>query len=425
MSESKNTVSNPSRREFLEGAISAASAGVFTPGLLAGLGTCTELDPALPADGERPGRILVVVELSGGNDGLNTLVPYEDDAYYKARRRIAIKKAQVIKLDERIGLHPSLRGLKELWDRGELALVEGVGYPEPNRSHFHAMDIWQTADPEISVVRSGWLGRAMEHLYTGAAAPGLALVGRMPVAMLAQRVRAPSIGSLAQFAVRLDPRSLQDGKLERRLLRQNLTESRGDGSATERVRRAFLASVDESRRLRTMARAYRASAPYPRGLGDRLKLVAQLVEGGHPAKVYYTRTGGYDTHGGQLGTQARLHAAFGSSVAAFFADLRAKKLDRHVTVMAYSEFGRRVHENASQGTDHGTAGPVVLAGPSVRGGFHGKAPSLSDLDRGDLKFTTDFRRIYAALLRDWLRVSPGQVLGGDFAPLDLLRGRFA
>jgi uncharacterized protein (DUF1501 family) len=406
-----------SRRDFVSRICQGAAAGAFVPGMLP-----LYRDDA--AEAAARDTVLVVCELNGGNDSLNTLVPYGDDHYYKVRRRIGIKPKDVWKLDEQFGLHPGLEPLRPLWDKGAFALIQGVGYPKPNRSHFHSMDIWQAADPAHSIARDGWLGKACEQLpVAGGIAPALSITGGLPLALRSEKRPLPSLASLGEFQVSTDTRTSYDARLERRLLKQNAAEMRGEGSPMEFARRAFDAAMHESEKIQAMAKAYRPASSYPRGLGDRLRLIAQLMDAGHPGRIFYCGMGGFDTHGNQAYSHARLMDHFASSMAAFFEDLEAHGQAMRVVVLAYSEFGRRVQENGSNGTDHGAGGLAMLLGASAVGGIHGKTPSLTDLDRGDLKFTTDFRRVYDELLSKWLRIDPAPVLGRRFERVGALRGR--
>jgi len=387
-----------SRREFLEQMSGAFAAGVCFPGL-------SWRSAFGGADDGRDDRVLVVVELAGGNDGLNTVVPFTEDGYYRARPQLGIKDSKVVKLDDKLGLHPELTPLKALWDAGQLAVVNGVGYPRPNRSHFESMDIWHTGDPEQGARRAGWLGRYLEarSQQEGVDPRGMNVGGDLPLAMRAESMPVPSLQGLDSLVLRTDPRSGQDAALEVETIRKlSGLERPGEAETLQFLRRALAGACAEAERLKQAAQTYQAAVSYEGGLGQKLALIARMIDGGFPARVFYTSTGGYDTHAGQEGSHNQLHRSFARALSDFWKDLGAHKhLDR-VAVMAFSEFGRRVEENGSRGTDHGTAGPVFVAGGSVRGGLIGQHPSLKDLDQGDLKFTTDFRSIQRTLLENWL-----------------------
>ena len=386
------------RRSFL-----ARSAGVLcglnAPGLLA---------RAAAAGGAGGGEtVLVVVQLSGGNDGLNAVVPFADPAYRAARPTLAVPPADVLRVDAEAGFHPKLRGFADLLETGSLGVVRGVGYPNPDRSHFVSTDVWHRAAPPSSPgagagrarERTGWLGRALPLL--GGPGAGLHVGGgEAPGALLGGGGPAPSVRDAASYRLRGVVPQAPPGAAG--LLGQIEAAAAGAKASSERVRRAT-------------ERPAAAAADYPdTGLAGRLKLVADLVDAGLPERVFYTDLPGFDTHAVQPATQPALLEELGGAVAAFFADLAARGHDRRVVLMAYSEFGRRVAENGSAGTDHGAAGPLFLAGPRVKSGLLGPAPSLTDLDAGDLKWHTDFRTVYAALLRDWLRVDADAVLGDRF-----------
>ena len=384
------------RRSFL-----ARSAGVLcglnAPGLLG--------RAAAAGDGNSGETVLVVVQLSGGNDGLNCVVPFSDPAYRKVRPMLAVRPADVLKVDSETGFHPSLRGFADLLENAELAVVRGVGYPNPDRSHFVSTDVWHRA-----ALPDGGDGRVRgPHRVAGAGPDGTGRArggparGRReaPGALLSAAGPAPSVRDAAAYRLR-GGAAVPGTSPGAGLLAQVETAAASAAASSERVARAFDADG-------------RAAADYPAtGLADRLKLVARLIDAGLPERVYYTELAGFDTHAVQPATHPALLAELGGAVAAFFADLSARGQARRVALLAFSEFGRRVAENGSGGTDHGAAGPLFLAGPRVRAGLIGAAPSLTDLDGGDLRWHTDFRTVYAAALRDWLRVDADAVLGGRF-----------
>ena len=387
-----------SRREFLEQMSGAFAAGVCFPGL-------SRRSVFAGADDGQGDRVLVVIELSGGNDGLNTVVPFREDAYYRARPQLGIKDGKLVKLDDKLGLHPELSPLKTLWDAGQLAVVNGVGYPHPNRSHFESMDIWHTGDPGQGARRAGWLGRYLEarSVAEGVDPRGMNVGGDLPLAMRAEHLAVPSLSGLDSLVLRTDPRSGQDAALEVETMRTLAgLERPGEAETLAFLRRTLAGACAEADRLKQAAQTYQAAVSYEGGLGQKLALIARMIDGAFPARVFYTATGGYDTHAGQEVSHNQLHRSLARALADFWKDLTAHKHHERVAVMVFSEFGRRVEENGSRGTDHGTAGPVLVAGGKVRGGLHGAYPSLTDLDAGDLKFTTDFRAIQRSLLEHWL-----------------------
>jgi uncharacterized protein (DUF1501 family) len=394
-----------SRRDFLKTS-SLVSLAPTVPAFLA---------RAARAAAPRPDdRVLVVVQLDGGNDGINTVVPFKDDGYAKHRQALRLPKDRLIRLNDDLGLHPSLGGFGKLFDAGRLAIVQGVGYPNPNRSHFRSMAIWHTArlDQE-GHAGPGWLGRALDSTARPAGGrPASLFVGTesAPAALRGRRVGASALSRLEDFLLTLDdPRPAFAAPGE------------GDDVAAF-VRRSVLDAYATAGRMSEVARAGGGGLRNPpTALAERLGLIARLLEAGSGARIFYTLQAGYDTHGGQLPIHASLLAELSGALEAFFAELAAARLADRVAVLAFSEFGRRVEENASVGTDHGTAGPVFLAGPGAKGGLVGKTPSLLDLEEGDLKMGVDFRRVYAAVLEDWLRLPARAALGGAFEKLPLFR----
>jgi uncharacterized protein (DUF1501 family) len=357
------------------------------------------------AAASRDGRVLVIVQLDGGNDALNTIVPHADPDYTKLRPRLKIEKRSLVKASDSLGLHPSLKPLDKLLQAGQLAVIPGVGYPNPNRSHFESMAIWQTArlDPEARA-DYGWVGRALDP----SAGTAYAIGGGVPAALRGRR----------STAVTLE-------RLEDVMMTEPVRTSGGGGTPVSDDLHAFVRrqSVDARTTAERLAKLAGDTGPsYPTtGLAERLKLAARLLKANLGASVVYTRQGSYDTHASQQFTHANLLSEFAGAVAAFFGDLQEAKLAERVALLAFSEFGRTIHENDSGGTDHGTAGAVFLAGPGVRGGLHGSMPTLTDLEGGEPKMTTDFRRIYAGALTDWLGQSAADVLGEKFEPLPVFR----
>ncbi len=405
-----------SRRRFLQSTLGTSTL-LSTAGAVPSLFTRTALAAA-----KQPGeRILVVVQLSGGNDGLNTVVPYADELYEQNRIALRIDKNTVLKLDDAVGLHPNLKGFAKLAEQGTFSVVQGVGYPNPDRSHFSSMDIWHTAERTPERRRDGWLGRYVDLNVgggDGASAAALHLgAGPLPLALTSRASAIPSIESLDGFRLR-DERALQLAQLE------GLASARRDASSDMLafLQRTTLGAYASSQRVRSALEAESSAAEYPgHRLAGKLKNVARLIDSGLETRIYYVSLDGFDTHANQRQTHANLMTELSESVTAFINDLATRgHLDR-TTVLMFSEFGRRVKENASLGTDHGAAAPLFLAGGRLRTpGVVGKHPSLADLDReGDLKFHTDFRSVYAAILSDRLGASAREVLGAEHSALPL------
>jgi uncharacterized protein (DUF1501 family) len=361
-------------------------------------------------------RILVVIQLSGGNDGVNTVVPYADEGYARHRDKLRLPTEQLIKVNDQVGLHPALRPAADLLEDGRLAIVQGVGYPNPNRSHDVSMAIWQTARLDRDEHKTfGWLGRAMDQRDVPAdGAPHAVLLGddSPPVALRGRRSTSVALANL------------HDLKLASRPAVPDHRPSAAPGQDQDLAafaRRAALDAYaaadlidDVTRNVANDHSAYPASQ-----LAERLKSVAQLIKANFGTPVYYAIQPGYDTHAVQLPMHAQLLQELGGALKAFLDDLRAARLDDRVLVLCFSEFGRRVPEDASLGTDHGTAGPVFLAGPRVTAGMVGPTPSLIDLEDGDLKVAIDFRQVYATLLDRWLGIASPRVLNSSFDPLPI------
>jgi uncharacterized protein (DUF1501 family) len=373
------------------------------------------------------GRILVVVQLDGGNDGLNTVVPYRDDEYRKRRPTIQIPAADVRKIDDRVALHPALDSFSRLLEQQRLAIVQSVGYPNPNRSHFDSMATWQTALLNPDKAAPGWLARAIDQKpATQGDAAALHVHDAMPLpqALSGGQQVIPSLDRLEQFRRRLgvpgDAAPDHQAVALDELARQN---SGAPGSLLQFVERCSLITYASSARLeRIQPTQTAAGSTYPDfySLARRLRLIAQLIKAGLQTPIYYTHLDGFDTHSSQLQQHAGLLRHLGASLAAFLAELEKSGESDRVLVLVFSEFGRRLSENGSAGTDHGTAAPVFLLGQPVKPGLHGPYPDLTHLDDGDPRHAIDFRRIYATILDRWLGVPHQQILGAPFEPLAAL-----
>jgi uncharacterized protein (DUF1501 family) len=398
---------NTNRREFLGIAgLSFVSLTGFAPRLFAQV--AEESAAAAQSD-----HVLVVVELSGGNDGLNTVIPFENDLYYKNRRTLGIPKANIHKLAEGLGLHPAMESLAELYKEGRVAIVQGAGYPEPDRSHFRSMEIWQTASTEKLAPSVGWLGRFVDNLPQkpdDAALPGLAFTGSLPQACQAEKTVFPVVGELDAFAGAEQPE--QTAIALRRKLTTTSGKSKGSVQFLRRQSAVVYRTVDK---LKGAAEKYKSTIEYPgSALGGQLKHAAQILAGDLGVRVMYVSQDGYDTHSGQAEAHTGLLGDLSTSLAAFDKDLRALGLADKVAVVVFSEFGRRVDENASAGTDHGAASCLFVAGAKIKGGLYGEYPRLDKLGEGDLLFNTDFRSVYATLLEKWLGCPAAKVLGNEF-----------
>ena len=404
-----------SRRDFLRSSTLVALAPTI-PSFLA--------QTAQAVEAGRDGRILVVIELNGGNDGINTVVPFADEGYAKYRSVLRLPADRLLKIDKGIGLHPAMGAAAKLLEGGRMAIVQGVGYPNPNRSHFKSLAIWHTANvnlpredaPDAETGASfGWIGQALDEgrkQADGSPAAQFVGSGAVPQALRGRRSVSAALSRLENSVVTL-PGIARAAPAE---------EPQQSLDLAAFVRRSTLDAYATSQRMADVLRAVDSGARYPTiGLARGLRLIARLIKAGGGTRVYYTAQPGYDTHGQQADEHARLLGDLSGSLLAFLDDLKAAGLADRVLVLCFSEFGRRVAENASQGTDHGTAGPVFLGGSAVRAGLVGETPKLLDLQDGDLKMSIDFRQVYATVLEDWLGLPSKPALGADFPKMDLLR----
>jgi uncharacterized protein (DUF1501 family) len=412
----------PTRRDFLRrfGSSPLLACGTSVPAFLARSASAVGSGPA--------GRVLVVVQLTGGNDGLNTVVPYRDDNYQKHRLKIRVPTSGLHKIDDSIGLHPALGRFAKALEAGVLAIVQGVGYPNPSRSHFQSLAVWHTARRDQTGDASGWLNRclAAQRADLGGDAPALHVnITEPPQALAGRDLTVPSLVGSDQVRRRLGLNSGPAAAEQRAALdRVSFAPVAGEDPYLQFIRRSNLITYTSSDRLEEVLRKTTTAAGYPEyGLARRLALIAQLIKAGLSTSIYYTELDGFDTHVNQVGSHPALLREMGDSLSAFLGDLKRVGEAHRVLVLVFSEFGRRLAENASGGTDHGTAAPVYLLGPAVWAGLHGASPDLDDLVDGDPKFTLDFRRIYATVLDQWLACPSDKVLGNQFAHLPLLQGR--
>jgi uncharacterized protein (DUF1501 family) len=440
------------RREFLRTTILGGALAGTVPAFLARTFDTLHAAGADAATQTATGKdspILVVVQLAGGNDGLNTVVPLANDDYLRARPVLHIAAGNTLRLSDDFGLHPAMTGYKALFDAGHLAVVHGTGYPNPNRSHFRSTEIWQTASDATQIEKRGWLGRYFDHACAGAAPTvGISLGFQLPQAFAGQHLKGVSLVSPERFRVLDTERgrpadNVNGDEFYRQLVEADgaapaamgTIENSGDsigavagklevqGSLLDYIERVALAAEVSSEQIRLVSARGQNEATYPASaLANGLKLVARLIVGGMTTRVYYVSQGGYDTHTGQAGTQQRLLGELAGAVSAFATDLKAQGNFDRVLLMTFSEFGRRLAENASGGTDHGAAAPLFLVGGRVKAGLLGRFPSLAagDLFNGDPRFTVDFRSVYAAVLEEWLKTPSAPILGQQFDPMTII-----
>ena len=402
-----------SRRSFLRRGIYGIGAPLALPPIL---GRTARALAAGDKDRERhPKRVLVVVELTGGNDGLNTIIPFRDEEYYRARPSLAIRRDDAIHLSDEAGLHPSLVGFERLYKDGLMAVVEGCGYPNPSLSHFASMGFWHTAVPNGGEPL-GWVGR-----FADAYAPAGT---RNAIVNIASAQSLATRGRLHSPLVFDDPSQLRrlgsDAEKEALGAFDLMTES--ENTSLDFLRSTAGNAVASGALVRDAWQSYSTPVDYGigGGLAADLRKVAALVAAGLPTRVYYVayRGNSFDTHVHQADLHSRLLMYTADAVRGFIEDVNRIGRGNDVAVMIFTEFGRRIEENASKGTDHGTAGPMFMVGSGVRGGFYGATPSLTDTDDGNLRMTTDFRRVYATLISEWMgHADTKTILKGDFEPL--------
>jgi len=432
------------RREFLRHSILGGALSWTIPAFLANTFAALHAEAADSAVQTATGKdspILVILQMAGGNDGLNTVVPYTNDYYYQARPKIGLKPDELLKLNDEIALPKALASFKSLYDAGNLSIIQGVGYPNPNRSHFRSTEIWQTASDEDKVESYGWIGRYFDNACGGAdPTVGISVGPQTPQAFNAKTPTGIALENPQNFrfnaGYRKDGSAGPDEKLFREMngLPDDPDNSgatigaipgavKHSGSTLDFLERTALDAEVSSDKILAITRRVKPSGAFPKSqLGNGLKLVSQLIAGGLPTRVFYVSQGGYDTHTNQVGQHQRLLQDLGDSVKAFVDELRQQgNLDR-ITLMTFSEFGRRLAENASGGTDHGAAAPVFVVGPKTKAGIHGSHPSLrpADLLNGDAQFAIDFRSIYAGVLEEWLKTPSAPILGRAFPLLPLV-----
>lgn len=412
------------RRAMIKDGLLAVSAGMIMPSVFS---RAVRAASNAASEGSHwaqaaQGKTLIVVQMAGGNDGLNTIIPYTDGAYYQARPTLGIHQADAIVLNDRLAMHSALKSLQPLWQQNKLAIVEGVGYPNPNLSHFAAMDIWQTLDLSGQGA-TGWLGKYVAGMVDKDGHPfqSLAVGTALPTALNAINADVPVVADPKTYRLQPDAALRQAGEVSladarvQTLLKLYSTYPNSAPYAALLDATAQTA-VQGSKTLDTVTSQYTSSVTYPTSnFAKGLQVLAEVIVQGLGLRVGYVTLGGFDTHGEQSDTHTKLLTDLADGLAAFYADLTAHNAADNVVVMTWSEFGRRVEENASQGTDHGTAAPLFVLGNSVQGGVYGEPPDVSKLDNyGNLIYTTDFRSVYATVLDRWLGAPSAAVLGGSF-----------
>ncbi|MEZ5276027.1 MAG: DUF1501 domain-containing protein [Opitutaceae bacterium] len=395
------------RREFLGRGVRGLSLIAFS-GFAPGF-----LTRSLLAGNPQPGKdssILVLVQLAGGNDGLNTIIPFEDDRYFRLRPTLAIPKTKSIPIGGLLGLHPELSDFRPLLDDGKLAILQNVGYPNPNRSHFRSTEIWESAAGSDDFLPTGWLGRFFDARCAGMDGPaGIHLSTETPPSFLGAAPH-ETFGLPARAG---RGRSGSTAKGAERALLEQIPEA-GSSNLTF-LKHTMLDAIVTEEKIQSILAGPGRSSLYPEsGLGGSLRNIATLIAADLPTRVYFVSLGGFDTHSNQAATHGDLLRTLAEAMRAFQADLEAKGVADRVLTMTFSEFGRRPAENNGRGTDHGTAAPLFVMGSSLHGGIHGDRPDLDLQPKSDLEYSIDFRGIYARILDRWLDCPSEAELGGKF-----------
>ena len=391
------------RRDFLKTG-SLATASLFLPKFLKAVEGPHILAPK--------GKVLVMLQMNGGNDGLNTVIPVRNDIYYKERRRIAVPRETALSMGTEAGLHPTLTALKEAYDAGEMAVLNSVGYPNPDRSHFRSMDIWQSASSASEYWQTGWVGRYLDAQCAGRPSAALEIDDTLSLALK---------GIQSKGLALQDPKRLYESAHSQYFVDYSAAHVSGqhEEAPVAYLYKTMAETLSSADYIFQQSRRKPATAAYPAtGLGKQLKTIASLILADTDTSVYYVSLGSFDTHINQEGQQKRLFQEMNDALAAFIKELKANGKWQDVLVATFSEFGRRVSQNASGGTDHGTANNMILLGGGLREkGMLNPLPDLADLDAGDLKYKVDFRQVYATLLDRWLQADAEKILGRTFEPL--------
>ncbi len=411
------------RRELLRSGLLSLSAGVYVPTMLSRAAAAAAAETSASGIATPDGQTLIVIQLAGGNDGLNTVVPYADGRYRSLRPTLGLPDEDVLVIDDRHGFHKSLTGLQGLYEKGDLAVVESVGYAHPSFSHFQAMDIWQSADP-TEARREGWLAQLVEGAVDANGHPlgALALGTQVPPALCCPPIPTPVVERADRYRLLADPKSASLSKNRDDALRRLYQSYRGPAPYATVLNENSNAAERSVAQFQAAVASYQTAIEYPKTpLADGLKMFASLIASGAGLKIGYVVLGGFDTHANQASHHATLLSTLDSAVTAFMADIAAQGKSEKVLLVTWSEFGRRAVENGSGGTDHGSAAPLFVVGGRVRGGFYGARPDLAKLDNGNIPFAVDFRSIYSTILEHWMQTDSKPLLDGSFATLPLLR----
>jgi uncharacterized protein (DUF1501 family) len=408
------------RRQFIKTSLAVGPAIAVMPTFF----TRAVAAAAMSNQASTSNRVLVIVQMAGGNDGLNTIVPANDNHYYEVRPTVNVLPENALAINRDVGFNPDLTAFKELWDEGVLGAVEGVGYPSPSYSHFQSMDIWQTADPAMGGDFEGWAGKYLEGIAPkqDGGIQSLAVGTRLPRALFTYKASVPMVNRVAAYQLVPASRALADQEQRTQALLRLYQTSIEERSFGEHLDTTVRAAESSSQLLQAAHGQYTSTVVYPdTRLGRDMKIVAEAIVGDLGISVAHVSIGGFDTHATQLPVHGGLLRETADAMLAFYRDMQAHGRDQNVVLMTWSEFGRRVTENGSGGTDHGSAGPMFVLGTPVAGGLYGERPSLTDLVKNNFKYTTDFRQVYATMVEGWLGAPAEVVLGGRYEEIPLLR----
>ena len=369
-------------------------------------------------------KALVVIQLSGGNDGLNTVIPYSSDLYYDQRPSVHVDPDQVLKLDDDLGLSPSMGPIKQLWDQGKLAVINGIGYPNPNRSHFRSMDVWHTAETE-KISSEGWLGRTIRDLDPTAdnVLTGVNFGRGLPRALACKDVPVASVANVETYGLLPDIQDEQAKALALKAFSMMYGGTEGKDAVAQFLGQTGLNALKGADILRTAPAKYSSTVEYASTpIAESLKSIAQVICADLGTQVYYAQHGSFDTHAAEIDSHAKLWKDVSEAIGDFTDDLREHGREDDVMVLVFSEFGRRVMDNGT-GTDHGSGSAALVIGGPVQGGMYGEYPSLkiADQTEGDLRFTTDFRSTYSTILEQWFGLDAVPIVNGTFEQLDFVR----
>jgi len=402
-----------SRRDFVKGGVALVSIGTTAQSLLKGAVAFAAENGASLANAS--GKTLILVQMAGGNDGLNTVVPASNGVYRSARRTLALPEDQVLPLEQGYGLHPALTGLHGLWGSGKLAVVRGVGYPEQNYSHFKSMAIWQAGDPKMGL-DNGWLGRTLEKMESEQHDPflGFNIGSSTPAELRTPLVSVPSVRSPEEYGVKVGGKLVEPTEARTATMLKLYEQYPASSPYGVLLETTAESAISSSQMLKSAAANYTPAVTYPdSSFGSGLQVLAEAVVGELGMRVGHITLGGFDTHNGQAVDHQGLMETLDAGLTAFYNDLQAHGKADDVLVLTWSEFGRRVEENGNGGTDHGAASVMFALGNGVQKGLYGDAPDLAALvDKGNLAYTTDFRSVYATVLDRWLGVPHEELLGG-------------